>query len=184
MLSLIAFLGVASAAPQFQTRSTITVGDRFSLIALRSGSDVHQSVFQAANSSIFAGLTTQGASCDSASETATFTLGSDGSLNLYSTDAPYQEAYVDASGMGQGIFGFTTGAQPMPKNGQRSNFTLDASDDLTFNGKSFIACPYNNAYTIWVNSGVDNPAGNTNCTGISVQATKIENGVSCTYTST
>lgn len=188
ILSLIAFLGVASAAPQghLQARTTIAVGDGFGLTAIRSGTDVHLSTFQAANGSFFAGMTTQGASCDAGAtnaNTATFWLGDDGSLHLYSSDAPFQQAYVDASGMGQGIFGYTTGAQPAPANGQEDSFALDASDNLSFNGNSFIACPYNEGYTIWANAGVDNPAGNENCTSIAVLATKVDTPISCTYTS-
>lgn len=183
ILSIITFLGVASAAPQLKARSTIAVGDQFGLVAIHSGTDVHLSSFQAANGSILAGLDTQGASCDSPTNTATFTLGSDGSLNLYSTDAPYQQAFVDASGMGQGVFGYTTGAQPAPRNGQQTSFALDDSDNLQFNGNSFIACPYNEGYTIWANAGVASPGGNQNCTAIAALAVKADTPISCTYTS-
>lgn len=183
ILALVAFLGVASAAPQLKTRA-IAVGDKFSLTAIHSGSAVHLSSFQAQNGRIFAGLDAQGATCDSASETATFYIGEDGALNLYSTDAPFQKAFVDASGMGQGVFGYTTGAQPAPTNGQQYNFTVDSSDHLNFlTSENFIACPYNDAFTIWANAGVDNPAGNQNCTSISALATKIDAPISCTYTS-
>lgn len=182
ILALVAFLGVASAAPQLQARSTVAVGDRFGLTAIHSGSEVHLQSFQAAKSLIATGMTFQNATCDSSLNYATFTLGDDGSLNLYSTEAPYQKAYVDASGMGQGVFGYTTGAQPMPTNGERAEFALDASDDLTFNGAGFIACPSTDGYSIWANTGAANPGGNTDCVGISVRATKIDAPVSCTYT--
>lgn len=191
ILSLIAFLGVASAAPHMQPRSTIAAYDKFSLVALRSGSDVHQQPFQAYKSGIMAGSAAQNASCDSTSNVATFFLGDDGnvvdgSMSLYSTDAPFQTTFVDASGMGQGVFQYTTGAQPMSKNGQRSNFTLDANNDLTFNGAGFLACPYlDDSWSIWVDTGAANPAGNSNCTGIVVRATKLDDtaAVSCQYTS-
>lgn len=182
ILSIIAFLGVASAAPQMKARSTIAVGEQFGLTAIRSGTDVHLSSFQAADGRIFAGLTTQNASCDTPTNTATFWLNDEGSLYL-NTDAPYQQLWVDASGMGQGIFGYTTGAQPPPRNGGRGNFTLDDSDNLTYNGNSFIACPYKEGYAIWVNAGVDNPAGHENCTSIAVLATKADTPISCSYTS-
>lgn len=184
ILSIVAFLGVASAAPHMQPRSTIAVGEKFGLTAIHSGSAVHLQPFQASKSSILAGSIAQNATCDSTSNTAAFYLSDDGSMSLYSTDAPYQTTYVDASGMGQGVFQYTTGAQPMATNGQRSSFALDASNDLTFNGAGFVACPYlDNSFTIWVSTGVANPAGNTNCTGISVRATKLDAPVSCTYTS-
>lgn len=184
ILALVAFLGVASAAPHMQPRDTIAAYEQFTLTALRSGSDVHQSPFQAYKSSIMAGSAAQNATCDSASNVAAFYLGDDGALNLYSTDAPFQTTYVDASGMGQGVFQYTTGAQPMSTNGQRSNFTLDANNDLTFNGAGFIACPYlADSWSIWVDTGAANPAGNTDCVGIVARATKLDDAVSCQYTS-
>lgn len=184
ILSLIAFLGVASAAPHMQPRSTVAVGDKFGLTAIHSGSNVHLQPFQAYNSGILAGSAAQNATCDSDSNFAAFYLSDDGSMSLYSTDAPYQTTYVDASGMGQGVFRYTTGAQPTSANGQRGNFTLDASDDLTFNGAGFLACPYlDNAWSIWVDTGAASPGGNENCTAISVRATKLDTPISCTYTS-
>ncbi|KAF3763394.1 putative cell wall protein [Cryphonectria parasitica EP155] len=181
MLALLSLVGAAAAAPQVKVRDTIAVGDAFGLTALRSGSPVHLQSFQAANNTFFVGLTAQGAECDTESNFATFFLGEDASLNLYSTSAPYQQAFVDASGMGQGIIGYTTGAQPAP--GSQTGFALDAYNDLTYNNLSFIACPWlNGAYTIWVDAGVANPAGNLNCTGISVRATKAETPDSCLYT--
>lgn len=183
IVALAAVFSVASAAPSMQLRSTIAAGDAFGLTALRSGSAVHLSPFQAFQSSIFAGSAAQGASCGTATETATFTLNEAGELGLYSTGAPVQTTYVDASGMGQGVFKYTTGAEPIGANGQRGTFALDDSDNLSFNGNSFIACPYlDDSYSIWVSSGVPNPGGNSNCTGISVRATKIDAPVSCLYT--
>lgn len=183
ILSLIAFLGVASATPCVQPRSTIAAYEGFGLTALRSGSAVHLQPFQAYNNSIMAGSAAQGASCGSPSNVAAFYLGEDGSMSLYSSDFPGQTTFVDVSGMGQGVFQYTTGAQPMSRNGQRNNFTLDANNDLTFNGAGFRACPYlANSWSIWVDAGVSNPGGNTNCTGIVVRATKLDDPVSCLYT--
>lgn len=184
ILSLIAFLGLASAAPHMQPRSTIGEYEYFGLTAIRSGSAVHLSPFQAYNSGILAGSAAQNASCDSPSNIAAFYLADDGSMNLYSTDAPFQTTFVDASGMGQGVFQYTTGAQPMSTNGQRGNFTLDENNDLTFNGAGFLACPYlADSWSIWVDTGNANPAGNTDCVGIVARATKLDNAVSCQYTS-
>lgn len=182
LLTLAALLGLTTAAPSLHRRNTtITPGDAFGLIALRSGSAVHFQPFQAYQGSILAGTAAQNATCDTASNTATFTLNDAGELGLYSTDAPFQTTYVDASGMGQGVFQYTTGAEPISRNGQRSNFTLDAYDDLSFNGAGFIACPYLDSWTIWVDAGIANPGGNVNCTGIAVRATKIDAPVSCLY---
>lgn len=181
ILAIVAFLGLASAAPQLKQRATIVPYDKFSLTAIHSGASVHLSTFQANLGNIVAGKDDQDAECDSETNTATFYLGDDGSLNLYSTDAPFQAAYVDASGMGQGKFGYVTGAQPPPTNAQQGNFTIDDSSNLQFNGNSFIACPYSEGYSIWANAGVDNPAGNENCTSIAVLATKLDNPISCQY---
>lgn len=87
--------------------------------------------------------------------------------------------------IGQGKLGFTTGAQPAPRNAERDTFELDASDDLTFNGAGFLACPnaIDGAYSVWVSSGVNNPGGNEDCVGISARAVEVKEPNSCVYTS-
>jgi hypothetical protein len=85
---------VASAAPSAQSKT-------FGVIAIHSGSDVQNSAFNAAERSIFAGLSTQGASCARPEEQqATFYIN-DGALYLYGASATPQEIYVDRSGMGK-----------------------------------------------------------------------------------
>lgn len=72
----------------------------FGVIAIHSGSGVQNSGFNAAKSSLFAGLTSQNASCARPQEqTATFYI-KDGALYLYDQSATPQEFYVDRSGMG------------------------------------------------------------------------------------
>ena len=85
---------------------------------------------------------------------------------------------------GQGKLGFTTGAQPTPRNAERDGFELDAFDDLTFNGAGFLACPnsIDGAYSVWVSAGVNNPAGNSDCVGISARAMEVDEPNSCRYT--
>lgn len=74
--------------------------ETFGVVAIRSGSDVQYSAFNAAKSSIFAGLPNQGASCARPKEQqATFYI-TDGALYLYDESATPQEIYVDRSGMG------------------------------------------------------------------------------------
>lgn len=55
---------------------------------------------------------------------------------------------------------------------------------LTFNGAGFLACPNSieNSWSVWVSAGVDQPAGNSNCTGIEVEAVALTDPVSCSYT--
>jgi hypothetical protein len=84
---------VASAAPSTQSKT-------FGVVAIHSGSGVQYSAFNAAKSSIFAGLPSQGASCARPEEQqATFYIN-DGALYLYDQSATPQEIYVDRSGMG------------------------------------------------------------------------------------
>lgn len=84
---------VVSAAPSNQSAT-------FGVVAIHSGSDVQNSAFNAAKSSIFAGLPNQGASCARPKEQeATFYI-LDGALYLYDESATPQEIFVDRSGMG------------------------------------------------------------------------------------
>ncbi|KZL82972.1 cell wall protein [Colletotrichum incanum] len=159
----------------------------FQLMALRSASPVHFSRFQAAKSSVFLQLPSQNATCDDreADDAATFYLSDDGGLYLYAASATPQQLYADRSGMGQGKFGYTTGAQPAPRNGERTGFTIDQYGDLTLEGAGFLACPNSieGSWAIWVSAGIANPAGNTDCLGVSVRAVEVTKPNSCTYTS-
>ncbi|KAF3353832.1 hypothetical protein VdG1_04561 [Verticillium dahliae VDG1] len=119
------------------------------------------------------------------SGSATFYLNDDGGLYLYSTSATPQQLYADRSGMGQGNLGYTTGAQPPPRNGERTGWVLDEVGDLTLNGAGFIACPnsIDGAWSLWVSAGVNQPGGNEGCLSISARATEVKNPDSCVYTS-
>ncbi|GJC81691.1 cell wall protein phiA [Colletotrichum liriopes] len=158
----------------------------FQLMALRSASPVHFSRFQAAKSSVFLQLPSQNATCDDreADDAATFYLSEDGGLYLYAASATPQQLYADRSGMGQGKLGYTTGAQPAPRNGERTGFTIDQYGDLTLEGAGFLACPNSieGSWSVWVSSGIANPAGNTDCLGVSVRAVEVAEPNSCTYT--
>ncbi|GKT40996.1 cell wall protein phiA [Colletotrichum spaethianum] len=158
----------------------------FQLMALRSASPVHFSPFQAAKSSIFLQLPSQNASCDDSEpkDAATFYLDNDGGLFLYAASATPQQLYADRSGMGQGKLGYTTGAQPAPRNGERTGFTIDRYGDLTLKGSSFVACPdsIEGSWSVWVSAGIANPAGNTGCLGVSARAVEVAQPDSCTYT--
>ncbi|GJC93348.1 cell wall protein PhiA [Colletotrichum higginsianum] len=118
-------------------------------------------------------------------EEATFYLSDDGGLYLYAASATPQQLYADRSGMGQGKLGYTTGAQPAPRNGERTGWTIDQYGDLTLDGAGFLACPgsIENSWAVWVSSGVANPAGYTGCLGVSVRAVEVKEPSSCVYTS-
>jgi uncharacterized protein YdaL len=78
-----------------------TQSNTFNLIAIHSASGVQYATFNAAKSSIFAGLGSQNANCARPEEqVATFYLN-DGALYLYDQSATPQELYVDRSGMGE-----------------------------------------------------------------------------------
>lgn len=78
----------------------------FGIVSIHSGSAVQYASFNAAKSSLFAGLSSQNASCARPQEqTATFYI-KDGALYLYDQSATPQEFYVDRSGMGKFISHF------------------------------------------------------------------------------
>ncbi|KAF6825240.1 cell wall protein PhiA [Colletotrichum musicola] len=197
----LAALSLATAASALPTFTAVTNGTtngtapglpadaKFQLMALRSASPVHFSKFQAALSSVFLQLPSQNATCDdreavAASEAATFYL-QDGGLYLYAASATPQQLYADRSGMGQGKLGYTTGAQPAPRNAERTGWAVDSFGDLTLDGAGFLACPNSieNSWSVWVSAGVSQPAGNADCLGVSVRAVQVSEPNSCSYTS-
>ncbi|KAK5637522.1 hypothetical protein RRF57_013237 [Xylaria bambusicola] len=188
-----AFLAGAAMASRSTPTPSSTIGpdEPFGLMSLRSASPIHFGQFQAALSSIFLFLPSQNATCDDGQKPtnpnyATFALSEDGGLYLYANSATPQQLFVDRSGMGQGKLGYTTGAQPAPRNSERTAFSIDEYGDLSFNGAGFIACPnsIDGAWTIWVDAGFANPGGNSDCLGLAARTVKIEEGAnSCSYTS-
>ncbi|PWY93862.1 hypothetical protein BO94DRAFT_612408 [Aspergillus sclerotioniger CBS 115572] len=168
----------AAALPATDASSSETFG----VIAISSGSGVQNSAFNAAKSSIFAGLKSQNASCDRPQEQfATFYINQ-GSLYLYDASATPQEIFVDASGMGQGVIQYTTGAQPA--SGARGGWAIDSNNHLQYNGKDLIACPnsIDGAWSIWADADVENPGGNKDCVGIAARIEKTTNPNGCVYT--
>lgn len=87
--------------------------------------------------------------------------------------------------MGQGKLGYTTGAQPAPKNAERVGWNVK-DGELMFNDAGLIACPnsIDGAWSVWVGVGIDNPAGNSNCTAFGAKVVEVAAGneVSCLYT--
>ncbi|KAK1982854.1 hypothetical protein LZ30DRAFT_780982 [Colletotrichum cereale] len=164
-----------------------TAPSHFKLQVIGITTAIHLKHFQAAQSSIFVGLPKQNAECDTTptQEEATFYLGMDGSLYLHRVSETPQQTFVDRSGMGQGKFGYTTGAQPPPLNGERKGWALDDAGNMTFDGASFIACPHGpeNSFGIWVNAGVAAPGFNPDCFPISARPIAIPEPVGCLYTS-
>ncbi|KAL4745805.1 hypothetical protein BDW72DRAFT_46159 [Aspergillus terricola var. indicus] len=175
--ALASLAAAATAAP--------ATPETFGLVAIHSGDAVQYSGFNAALGSIFAGLPKQNATCEGAdSGFATFYI-KDGALYLYGSEET-QEIYVDRSGMGQGLIGYTTGDNASgPRNGERTGWSIDDNNHLVFDGNSLIACPnsIDGAYSIWASAGVANPGGNKNCVGIAARVEKTDSPVACTYSS-
>ncbi|KAL4891450.1 hypothetical protein BDV59DRAFT_182683 [Aspergillus ambiguus] len=161
-----------------------TSSDTFGVVSIHSGSAVQYAPFNAALSSIFAGLPHQNASCTRPEEqTATFYIN-EGALYLYDKSATPQEIYVDRSGMGQGKIGYTTGAQPAPRNSERQGWAIDDDNHLQFGGHDLIACPNSieGAWSIWADAGVVNPGWNKDCVSIAARVEKTNNPNGCVYT--
>jgi hypothetical protein len=92
---------IATGLAATATATPAAQSSTFGVVAIHSGSGVQYSAFNAAKSSIFAGLSTQKASCARPKEQdATFYIN-DGALYLYDKSATPQEIYVDRSGMGK-----------------------------------------------------------------------------------
>ncbi|KAI1081540.1 cell wall protein PhiA [Whalleya microplaca] len=179
------FLGASTALPAATTDAALPADAKFHIMALRSASPVHFAHFKAAHKSLFVNLPAQNASCDSTDDAddATFYL-KDGGLFLYAASATPQQLYADRSGMGQGKVGYTTGAEPTPNDAERTGWVLDDTNHLTLAGASFLACPNStdNAWSVWVSSDVEKPAGLEGCLGVSALAVEAPNPNGCVYT--
>ncbi|KAJ5157917.1 uncharacterized protein N7482_009017 [Penicillium canariense] len=172
----VSLAATAAALPAIESNT-------FNVITIHSGSNVQYASFNAAKSSIFAGLSSQNASCARPKEQiATFYLNNE-ALYLYDESATPQELYVDRSGMGQGKIGYTTGAQPAPMNAERVGWAIK-DEHLQFAGSDLIACPNSigGSWSIWASTGVAHPGGNSNCVGIAARAIETSTPNGCLYT--
>ncbi|KAH6885018.1 hypothetical protein B0T10DRAFT_539833 [Thelonectria olida] len=123
----------------------------FELLALRSASDIHFSPIQAALNHVFLHLPHQKAACNANLV--------DGELYLYHKSGARQKLYVDRSGMGQGILGYTTGNEPGPRN--------DSTKD---------------SWSVRISIGLSNPGGNEHCLGFTARTITTRKPNSCKYT--
>ncbi|KAF9700918.1 hypothetical protein EKO04_000546 [Ascochyta lentis] len=178
----------ASPCGRATNDTEIQTGDVFRIMTIRSGSDIQYGSVQAANSGFLVNAPKQNASCSEDVNYASFRLTEAGELYL-NTENPPQQAYVDRSGMGQGIFQYTTGVQGASRNSERTGFTLDENSNLIFKDQTnqeigFQACPSaaTGGYSVWLSS-VPNPAGYKDCLGFVARAIKEDKPVSCMYTS-
>ncbi|RSL93364.1 hypothetical protein CDV31_014746 [Fusarium ambrosium] len=156
----------------------------FELLALRNGSPIHFSGVQASESRLTLKKAKQGASCTAgpADNHAIFELLGE---NLYLYDKPRrQQMWVDRSGMGQGILGYSTGAQSLGKNFEQTGWKVDKNGNLNFKGSGLIACPSsqkNGPWSIWVSAGVNQPGGNKGCVPFTARVIKNSKPTGCEY---
>ncbi|EME38880.1 hypothetical protein DOTSEDRAFT_112156, partial [Dothistroma septosporum NZE10] len=158
--------------------------DKFGLIAIRAGSPIQNSGITASNGSIFVGGK-QDADCDKTSNFSTFFL-QDGEAYLYTASATPQQLWVDRSGMGQGVCGYTTGAQPTPRNAERKTFAISQQGYLEFDGMGSVACPPGEqnkdaGWSIWFTTS-DKPGFNEGCLSLALRAIKADEPAGCLYT--
>lgn len=178
---------LVSASPIAQADTKPTGSDVFRLMAIRSGSDIHYGSIQAVNGGLRIGYPQQNASCSEPDVNyASLQVGQeDGGLYIYS-DFPTLQAYVDRSGMGQGVLQFSVGVQPIGKNQERGPFKIDDESNLIFDAANgavgFQACPnaLGGGYSVWL-AGETNPGGNKDCVGFTARALKEETPVKCSY---
>lgn len=85
--------------------------------------------------------------------------------------------------VGQGKIGYTTGAQPTPRNGERKGWAIK-DGHLQFAKHDLIACPnsIDGAWSIWASAGNANPGGNKDCVGIAARIEETSNPNGCRYT--
>ncbi|KAJ1322864.1 hypothetical protein MN608_11713 [Microdochium nivale] len=172
----------SSAAPSVPT--TIPAGGKFSIMSLRSASPIHFAQTSAQQSRLILSAPSNDAVCAGDNFGAAVFYIKDGGLFLYTADgAPTQRMWVDASGMGQGIMGYSTGDESISARGSITGFALDESDNLTFNGNGFLACPgaVSGGWGIWAASGNNQPAGIQGCLGFSARAVAQAEPFTCEY---
>lgn len=184
-LLALATYAIASPTPIPQSVDTPpTLGDPFGVGAVSTnGSKIQNQQLTASAGRIFIGGT-QTPSCDRGErqDFATFVIYSDKTVYLYKTDNPPQQLWVDASGMGGGISGYTTGAQPTPKNASRGDFEIDEEGVLTFSGVGTKACPTGEEgkWTVWFTSN-EKPGFQEDCLDVTLKAYDAPARVACTY---
>ena len=171
----------ASALPQLG--APINGADRFGVITIRSGSPIQNAAVQAAHRGLMVGAANQNATCDKPTNSATFYI-SEGELWLENAShAPDQGIYVDRSGMGQGLIAYTTGAEPISRNGERKGWAIGPNNELQFDGTGLQACPgdFDGGWSLWL-QGLDKPGFIDGCLSVTATAIKTNDPIGCLYT--
>ncbi|KAL6916071.1 hypothetical protein FSHL1_007519 [Fusarium sambucinum] len=171
--------GIASAAPNPEVKV-------FQAVALRSASPIHHTNLQASMNGFALKLKDQGASCDAGAkeDAATFTLNTETKeMLLYATSFPRQQVWTDRSGMGQGMLGYRTGAQPLCNRCEQDKWSISENNFLQYDDSdNFIACPQEDgSYSVYTSAGVNNPAGNKDCVSVTFAVSEVSEPVGCLY---
>ncbi|KAL6837282.1 hypothetical protein V8C43DRAFT_308318 [Trichoderma afarasin] len=169
-------LSSATATPRPAVRT-------FDVMALHSASPIHFAQMSAAKSGLYLNFPLQNATCKGESSGhATFYIANE-ELVLYSCEQEKQKVFVDRSGMGQGIVGFLTGSQSLPRYGELKGWRVDKDKNLFFKDAGLIACPVSldGSWRIWLGLGFQTPGGNTGCLGMSARTLDNNKPVSCRY---
>ncbi|KAI5927712.1 cell wall protein PhiA [Camillea tinctor] len=184
--SLIALAAGASALPHVARQDGAKVGVATPFTVQASGVDVQFPFFYANHGGFALNDLDSSATCVNAarsSSAATFTLDDQGNMYLYATQPPVQHTWVDRSGMGQGIFGWSSAGLAGPRNGERTAWQIDDNNVLTFNGAGFIACPnsVDASWKVWVSAGNSQPGGSSGCVPITATAIAAAEPNDCSY---
>jgi hypothetical protein len=196
-----ATMALASALPQASSEgcnfpidaaSQPKAGDTFKLVAVpKIANEIECKPVQAIKDSLIINAPEQDALCTNATKVdyATFVLNGQGELflNTGANNAnPTQQIFIDRSGMGQGVIGYTLGNQTIGRNMERGPFKFGVNGDLFLedpNGKAteFQACPISDdaGWAVWM-AGVEKPAGTEGCVKMNARAVKVED-LACTY---
>lgn len=85
---------------------------------------------------------------------------------------------------GQGKLGYITGKQSPPSKAELKGWKIDKNDFLSFKDQSLLACPKStdNAWNVWVSTGVDKPGGQAGCLGFTALTVELDKPVKCEYT--
>ncbi|KAF5658274.1 cell wall protein [Fusarium heterosporum] len=164
VFSAILAAGIASAASEKIVEVT-----EYNAVALHGNKETNNAALQASNGRFALKLRNQHASCDRGliENEVKFNINKDGELSLYTWGRNPQVAYIDRSGMGQGIFAYAT-------YGDKDFNTPRTLRQRAGNKKA------GGSYTLWADCG-KNPGGNKNCQAITIRAIKDKKPVACVY---
>ncbi|KAK4247636.1 hypothetical protein C7999DRAFT_14369 [Corynascus novoguineensis] len=174
------FTAAASAAPSCGQR-------KFGIMALRSASPIHFATVSATKNKLVLNLPEDQVDSECVDgkvhSAATFYI-KDEELYLYGTKDRVQQFLVDPSGMGQGVLQYFDKGDSDPSGRLTvKGWSVDQNENLLFLNNSLLACPSttDNSWYLWVNVGIEKPAGQEGCLGLSARTVTAKDPVKCTY---